>query len=139
MSNYEGFEGNIPDEEFVDRVHAKGLPLDVAELMHREIQETRSEGHNVIFIGTDGDKTIKAIHVPSSALGGGSGPVLFAGADDNLIIAAFSNEFMDENASRIDEEEPRLRPDMWLRFMEKLHDMVEDEYADNPPVWNEVL
>jgi hypothetical protein len=60
-------------------------------------------------------------------------------AEDNLIIAAFSNEFMNENASRIDEEEPGLRPDMWLRFMEKLHDMVEDEYADNPPVWNEVL
>lgn len=139
MSDFRYEQENIPDEDFVSSVHKKGLPLDVAELMHAEMQETKEEHHNVIFIGTDGDKTIKAIHVPSSAINGGDGPVLFAGANKNLIIAAFSNEFIDAESNSIGEKEPGLRGELWVELMQRLHDMIESEYAENPPVWEEAL
>lgn len=139
MSNYEHFEEEIPDECFIDSVVEKGLPLDIAQLMHSEMQETKEEEHNVIFIGTDGDKAIKAIHVPAASLNGKDGPVLFAGADEDLVIAAFSREYIDSNAQRISDEDTGLHKELWIAFMQDLHQMVEEEYTSNPPTWEEVL
>ena len=63
---------NLPDniEEFVKFMKTQGLDEELATCMYEELQETKEDRHNVIFIASNGELSIKAIHVPKGKRGG---------------------------------------------------------------------
>ena len=91
-------------ELFDEELAAADISPEIRNAVRDAIQETEAEQHSVMFIATDGDLAIKAIHVPKSAIMGADGPVLFAGADGHTVIAAWSKEFIEEQLEIINKK-----------------------------------
>lgn len=121
-----------------DAMEQAGLPAILRETMLRELQETKDGVHDVVFVATNGNFAIKAIHVPEAALNGKSGPVIFPSSDPMVIIAAFSKEFISRKVDEIDELEAGLRDEAWENMIAWMAESVELEYAVNPPKWEEI-
>lgn len=115
-----------------------GLPAILKETMLKELQETKAGVHDIIFVSTNGERAIKAIHVPESALNGKSGPVIFPSADPLVLIAAFSKEFISRKVDEIDELDAGLRDEAWENMIAWMAESIELEYTVNPPTWEEM-
>ena len=70
--------------------------------------ETQGDGNDVLFCGSDGQTIIKAVHFPRSVLNE-DGPVILPSADSKVILAAFSDEFVQSNLGRGSQRFPRSR------------------------------
>jgi|Laugresbdmm110sn_1035088.scaffolds.fasta_scaffold04428_5 hypothetical protein len=132
-----GGEENLPDnvEEFVKFMKTQGLEEELATCMYEELQETKEDRHNVIFIASNGELSIKAIHVPESALGGTVGPVLFPTSRPMSIIAAFSRETIQLAIDVIENMEPGLAEECWMQLLQSMTEAITLEYETNPPTW----
>lgn len=128
---------NLPDnvEEFVKFMGTQGIEGEIATCMFEELQETKEDSHNVIFIASNGELSIKAIHVPESALGGTVGPVLFSTSRPMSIIAAFSRETIQAAIDAIDSMAPGLAEECWMQLLESMTEAITLEYETNPPTW----
>ena len=73
---------------------------DLMDKLAEQMIETQGDGNDVLFCGSDGKTIIKAVHYPRSVLNQ-DGPVILPSADNKVILAAFSDEFVQEN---LDEE-----------------------------------
>lgn len=111
---------------------------EIIETVMSELEETDEEYHNVLFVSTDGGRTVKGIHVPAAAIDGKDGPVLFPAANNRVVIAAFSREYIQKNSDRIGELDPEMREDVWAEFINDMHDLVTLELYANPPKWEEI-
>ena len=125
--------------EELSRQDLKNVKSETVERVMDELKHVDPDDTNVIFIFTEGDTVITAVHAPRETLDGQDGPLLTQGADDNVIIAAFSRESILELIRKIDsdmEEQPGLRPwaeSLWATELENLADAVKLELAKNPP------
>lgn len=118
---------------------------DIAHEVITQLIEASGEKHNIIFIFTEGDYVVTAIHVPKKAINGDDGPVLLRGATDKSIIAAFSKEYIQSEISIVDaiEEGAGLIPvgeTVWLTKLEKMALAIKMEMDTNPPEkWEDLL
>ena len=135
MSSAEG--ENLPENlrEFIKFMDTQGLSSELATCMFEELQETKEDRHNVIFIASDGELSIKAIHVPESALDGTEGPVLFPTSRPMSIIAAFSRETIQLAIDVIENMEPGLAEECWMQLLQSMTEAITLEYETNPPTW----
>jgi hypothetical protein len=143
--NFMGFEDSYEDlgaYEFDDdgleeTIRNSNLSPDIASAMMESLEETKVDGpHPVIFVSTNGEHAIKAIHVPASAINGFNGPVLFPSANPLTIIAAFSKEYIEEQMELIEGVEPGLRDEAWMVCLEKMTEAITLEYENNPTSWD---
>lgn len=132
-----GFNDTPEDKDvFVEfLMRAQDISRELAECMFEELQETREEKHNVIFVASNGELSIKAIHVPESALGGSPGPVLFSTSKPLSIIAAFSKETIQHAMELLDGVDPGLAERLWVQLLETMTEAITIEYETNPPKW----
>jgi len=111
----------------------------IVENVLDQLKHVNPEESNVIFIFSEGDDVITAMHTPRENLDGTDGPVLTRGADEHVILAAFSRESVMEIIQKIDEEmekNPGLQPwaeEIWLKSLEEMAEAVKLELATNPP------
>lgn len=77
----------------------------LAEEIVSQLLETRDEKNNLIFVFTDGDLAVTAIHVPDESLNGEDGPMLMRGANPKSVIAAFSQSYIRKKVRIVDELE----------------------------------
>lgn len=125
---------NFNEKDILFEIMEKaGIDGDVVSTVASELEETEDPVHNVLFVATTGRNTIKAIHVPQEALNGQPGPVLFTAANPNVVIAAFSREFISDNSDSVESLPEDQQEDAWAAFMEELSDMVLLEIDVNPP------
>lgn len=124
-------------EELMDAVRAAGLSQDLVESIDVELEETEDKDSNVIFVSSDGDVVYKAIWAPSSALDGRRGPELFPGARNDVIIAVYNRDFIDEIVRQTEGEEAGLRDEMWEQRIGELVEEVAACYAERPSTWGE--
>lgn len=124
-------------EELMDAVRAAGLSQDLVESIDVELEETEDKDSNVIFVSSDGDVVYKAIWAPSSALDGRRGPELFPGARNDVIIAVYNRDFIDEIVRQTEVEEAGLRDEMWEQRIGELVEEVAACYAERPSTWGE--
>lgn len=122
-------------ELFDKELAAANISPEIRNAVREAIQETEAEQHSVMFIATDGDLAIKAIHVPKSAIMGANGPVLFAGADGHTVIAAWSKEFIEEHIEIINKKTPNFQDKAWHLFLQWMTEEATLEYHNNPPKW----
>lgn len=124
-------------EELMDAVRAAGLPQDLAESIDVELEETTEKDSNVIFVSSDGEVVYKAIWAPSSALNGERGPEIFPGARNDVVIAVYNRDFIDQIVEETEGEDAGLRDELWEQRISELVDEVATCYAERPSTWGE--
>lgn len=150
LNNYEFVRAweNEPDnseKRFFELLKKTGISEDLAADIKEKLKETTELENNIIFIFTEGDYLITAIHVPSEAIGGSDGPVLTRGANNNHIFAAFSKDFIRSKIENLDLPEdiaglPTNSELMWVQELEDMAEMVKVELSANPPEkWSDGL
>lgn len=115
----------------------------LAEVVVEQLSETQKEdGSNIIFLFSEGDYVVTAIHVPHEAINS-TGPVLMSGINEKSIIAAFSRDFIREKLDVVAESEEAgagLPERIWIRELENLAEMIKFEMVTNPPRdWDHLL
>lgn len=75
---------------------------DVVATLAEEIHaEDEDEDSPLLFCGSDGKRVIKCLHFPEDVLGA-AGPVLLPSAKPNVILAAYSDEFLHVKVEEIE-------------------------------------
>jgi hypothetical protein len=99
-----------------------------------ELEESRKKGSDVLFLGSDGKRLVKCLHVPRDGLGG-DGPVLFPGVSNFIIVAAYSDEFIQDLVNELIEEfdTEEDREAEWQRLMSTLAADIAYIYDNDPP------
>ena len=107
---------------------------DVISTMLVEVREIAKEGSDVLFMGSDGKRVVKGLHYPREVLGS-DGPVILPSAFKNIIIGAFSDEFVEEQATEIEEtiDNDEERQAAWEELMNTLAIHVAFEFDAAPP------
>ena len=127
------------EETFKKKMVEHGVPKETMKTMLEAMDKADKPEYSIIFVNTDGDMTVEAIHAPNSALGDKGPLVLFPGANKKTLIAAWSREFIEEQLIEIDKMPEQLRDAAWELFVQWMADKVSSEYAANPPAWREEL
>lgn len=118
-----------------------GLPADereklrdVVSTMLSEVREIAKEGSDVLFMGSDGRRVVKGLHYPREVLGG-DGPVILPSAFKHIIIGAFSDEFVADQARDIEEsiDDEDERQAAWEELMNTFAIHVAFEFDAAPP------
>ena len=120
-----------------DTERLKNLMDKLAEQM----VETQKDGNDVLFCGSDGKTIIKAVHFPRSSLGG-DGPVILPSADSKVILAAFSDEYVQENLDEVRNvfQDSSVREHQWEQFLNGLATQVSRAHAESGEFdWTECL
>lgn len=107
----------------------KGLMDKLAEQM----VETQKDGNDVLFCGSDGNTIIKAVHYPRSVLQE-DGPVILPSADSTVILAAFSDEYVQGSLDEVRNvfQDPEVREHQWEQFLNSLAIKVSRKHAETP-------
>ena len=126
----------------------QGLPgpetIKLKNLMDKlaeQMIETQGDGNDVLFCGSDGQTIIKAVHFPRSVLQE-DGPVILPSADSKVILAAFSDEFVQSNLEEVRNvfQDPEVREHQWEQFLNSLAAKVSRAHAESATFdWDEVL
>jgi hypothetical protein len=90
---------------------------------------------DILFVAKSVDGLlIKGIVVPGKSIDDDAGPIIFPGAEENMVLAAFSREFIQEMADKIalipGEE---MQETAWEMFLELASQEAGREYEENPP------
>ena len=111
-------------------IKLKGLMDQLAS----EMSETRKDGNDVLFCGSDGKTIIKALHFPASSIGEPEGPVLLPSADSTVILCAFADEFVQASLDEIRNvfADPSVREHQWEQFLNSLAVKVSRKHAESP-------
>ena len=127
------------EEAFKRKMVEHGVPKEAMKTMLEAMGKADKPEYSIIFVNTDGDMTVEAIHAPSSALVDKGPLVLFPGANKKTLIAAWSREFIEEQLIEIEKMPEQLRDAAWELFVQWMADKVSAEYEANPPTWGEEL
>jgi hypothetical protein len=129
-------------QEFMRLLNSAEIDTEIAEEVVSRLEETGIE-NNIIFIFTEEDYVVTAIHVPADSIDGEDGPVLMRGARDKSIIAAFSRELIIRKLDIIDDLPPGLpliADQAWVDELEKMAEAVKIQMSSNPPErWEDLL
>lgn len=108
---------------------------DVLGTMLREVRDISKEGSDILFMGSDGRRVVKGLHFPREVLGS-DGPVILPSAFKNIIVGAFSDEFIEEQAREIEEtiENDDERQAAWEDLMNTFAIHVAFEFDASPPL-----
>lgn len=95
---------------------------------------------DLLFVGSDGHRVVKCFHYPIEVLGE-NGPVMMPSANKNIILAAFSDEFIQTRADDIQFifEDKETANDAWTDFMLECATEVVGVHDTAPPEDFEVL
>ncbi len=114
---------------------------DLMDKLAEQMIETQGDGNDVLFCGSDGQTIIKAVHFPRSVLKG-DGPVILPSADNKVILAAFSDEFVQENLDEVRNvfQDGAVREHQWEQFLNSLATKVSRAHAEKGDFdWDSVL
>jgi hypothetical protein len=132
--------------EFLEMLEKAKLPPELAKEVQNQITEAQNaDNPNIVFVFSEGNYVVTAIHVPTESLNGQDGPVLMKGATENHIFAAFSADYIREkikNADSLEEDAglSGIADNAWMNELERLVEVVRLELAANPPdSWESLL
>lgn len=142
LESPDGKSTGVNTEEFAQILEDIDMDTEMAEEVLSRMEEMDLE-NNILFIFTDNDYVVTAIHVPAESIDGQDGPVLMRGAADKSIMAAFSREFILRKLENLEEKNPGLPligDKAWVDELEKMVEEVKIQLSSNPPErWEELL
>jgi len=143
LSDMELMSGGISFKKELEKRNVSNV---LADEIVSQLLETRDEKNNLIFLFTDGDLAVTAIHVPDESLNGEDGPMLMRGANSKSVIAAFSQSYIRKKVKIVDELEiitglKKSEADKaWVEELETMATAIMVKMKENPPeAWEELL
>ncbi len=140
-------DAKVPDwEEKAKKINLTKIDEKINKLKNlrdtlaEQMIETQNDGTDVLFCGSDGKTIIKALHFPRSMLNE-DGPVILPSANDKVILAAFSDEFVLQNLDEVRNifQDPSVREQQLEQFLKSLVVKVSHEHAELPEFdWDKV-
>lgn len=131
--------------KFLEILKRENVDDEIANEMAAQILGTTNDNHNIVFLFTEGEYAVTAIHVPDESLNGQTGPILMPGSTEKSIIAAFSASFIQDKIKNVDFLEdstglPSVADAAWTSELEKMVEIVRLEISTNPPSkWDSLL
>jgi len=125
-----GFEDG---ENLLDELNiGDGVSPELLRDMYAEMSLARRDPEGILFVGTEGTKTITVFLAPQSVVNG-IGPVLVPTLDPNRVVAMVSREFIEANAVDCDsEEDQELAQKDWNELLDKLFTATVDIALHSP-------
>ena len=109
-----------------------GVSPELLQDMYDEMSIARRNPEGILFVGTEGTKTISIFLAPQSVVNG-IGPVLIPTLDPNRVVAMVSREFIEANAVDCDsEEDQELAQQEWDELLDKLFNATVDIALHSP-------
>jgi hypothetical protein len=125
-----GFEDG---EDLLDELNSgDGISPELSHDMYAEISIARRNPDGLLFVGTEGTKTIIVFLAPQSVVDG-IGPVPVPTLDPNRVVAMVSREFIQANAVACNsEEDQELAQQNWDELLDKLFTATVDIALHSP-------
>jgi hypothetical protein len=125
-----GFEDG---ENLLDELNSgDGVSPELLQDMYAEMSLARRDPEGILFVGTEGTKTITVFLAPQSVVNG-IGPVLVPTLDPNRVVAMVSREFIQANAVDCNsEEDQELAQKDWDELLDKLFNATVDIAMHSP-------
>jgi hypothetical protein len=125
-----GFEDG---ENLLDELNSgEGVSPELLRDMYAEMSLARRDPEGVLFVGTEGTKTITIFLAPQSFVNG-IGPVLVPTLDPNRVVAMVSREFIQANAVDCNSEEDQESAQKdWNELLDKLFTATVDIALHSP-------
>jgi hypothetical protein len=119
-----GFEDG---ENLLDELNSgDGVSPELLQDMYAEMSLARRNPEGILFVGTEGTKTITVFLAPQSVVNG-IGPVLVPTLDPNRVVAMVSREFIEANAVDCNSaEDQELAQQNWDELLDKLFNATVD-------------
>lgn len=126
-----GFEDG---ENLLDELNScDGVPPELSQNMYEEMRIARRDPEGILFVGTEGTKTITVFLAPQSIVGG-FGPVLVPTFDSRRVVAMVSREFIEANAVDCNAaNDQELAQQNWDELLDKLFTGTVD-IANHSPI-----
>lgn len=115
-------------QAFRGQMESFGMSEDLMDAMSTALEATVQPVHSIIFVATDGNIAVEAIHVPQSALEDGTPCALFSGANEKVIIAAWSKDYILRILEAIERAPEDSRDVAWEKSIQWMADIVFDKY-----------
>ena len=110
----------------------EGVSPELLRNMYAEISLARRDPEGILFVGTEGTKTITVFLAPQSVVNG-IGPVIVPTFDPNRVVAMVSREFIKENAVDCNnEEDQEFAQREWDELLDKLFNATVDIALHSP-------
>lgn len=121
-------------ENLLDELNSgDGVSPELLRDIYAEMSIARRDPDGLLFVGTEGTKTIAVFLAPQSVVNG-IGPVLVPTLDPNRVVAMVSREFFEANAVGCNsEEDQELAQRKWDELLDKLF-MATVDIALHSPV-----
>jgi|TARA_Y100001951_G_scaffold61752_1_gene49261 hypothetical protein len=113
----------------------------VLNVLAKEVIGTIHKEHDVLFCGSNGQNVVKCLHYDRSVLNGEDGPVIIASANPMVILAAYSNEYIER---KVDEyrnlfSDPELMEVEWQLFLNSLAEDIALHHSGEEVNWEKLL
>lgn len=104
----------------------------ILNLLVSEMTETQIVEHDVLFCGSNGQTVIKALHFPREVLGT-DGPVILPSGTKHVLLAAYSNEFIQRNVdtTRNIFTDPEVCEVQWEMFLNGLAEEIAEKHGQD--------
>ena len=114
-------------ENLLDELNSgAGVSPELLRDMYAEMSIARRDPDGLLFVGTEGTKTITVFLAPQSVVNG-IGPVLVPKLDPNRVVAMVSREFIEANAVDCNSEEyQELAQKNWDELIDNLFNATVD-------------
>jgi hypothetical protein len=120
-------------ESLLDELNSgDGVSPELSRNMYDEMSIARRNPDGLLFVGTEGTKTITVFLAPQSVVNG-IGPVLVPTLDPNRVVAMVSREFIQANAVDCNnEEDQEFAQREWDDLLDKLFNATVDIALHSP-------
>jgi hypothetical protein len=111
---------------------------ELLETLTTELIENLEDTSQLLFCGSNGHKIVTLFHHDKKALNGSSGPILLPSAHPLIILAAYSNEYINEKAFECREKYgPAEVEAKWAQYLTGLGTEVAEHAETHPlPTWD---
>ena len=141
MDQFEHSEEQL--REFISHLPKEALAARSAVLngLVKEVLGTIHKEQDVLFCGSNGQNVVKCLHYDRSVLNGEDGPVIFPSANPLVLLAAYSNEYIERKVAEYRNlfNDPELIEAEWQLFLNTLAEDIAAAHPEETVNWELLL
>jgi hypothetical protein len=113
----------------------------VLNVLIGEVKRIVHGEQDVLFCSSNGVSVIKCLHYDRSMLDGEDGPVIFPSSNPMVLLAAYSNEYIEGKVAEYRNiySDPELVESQWQVFLNSLAEDIVAQHPGEEPNWESLL
>tara|TARA_Y100000758_G_C15962327_1_gene390064 strand:+ start:412 stop:843 length:432 start_codon:yes stop_codon:yes gene_type:complete len=141
MDDFEATEAQL--RAFIEKLPKEAIAA-MSAVLNTLVGEVLSTIHNeqdVLFCGSNGSYIVKCLHYDRSVLGGEDGPVICPSSNPMVLLAAYSNEYIEGKVAEYRNiySDPELMEAEWQLFLNSLAEDIAAGHPEDQPNWELLL